>query len=465
MSRSDNKQNKKEVPARRVTRLQSTSQTEFIQLDSSGKPPNLSKTGKPSSSEEDESFQTSDEESFQSTKLESTFTHDSDESVEIDDQELINKIDRKINSEVNITTDQTDKEKIQNYKKIINNYRIYIIELCKKSKGQVDDLNTTITDNETNIQILQEKIDELQERINELMMDITAKDAILAIPVFSGDPKELETFIHTCDLYNQLIDADHRATLLLVIKAKVRGEALSKVAPLEAYNTWALLKNALKTKIKKPMSFEFAQEDLSKAFQKKDESVEDYAKRFRSKLHKLNEASRAMGANDAERAILQTANEKLAISKFEQNIRDNTVRILVSASAKTTLDESIQIALHKELMEKHKNIKNCGFCGLANHSEETCRKKKASENQSKSQRPNTSFQFKKLSSSSQKEENKDKNTNNDSNDHNKKSSFKNPNNGNNSKNNQKNVRFVEEPEAVTLQEALDEEEDANASKN
>lgn len=362
---------KKEVPAPRVTRSQSTSQTDFIKLDQSGRPPDFPKPKKRTTTPSEDERISSDEDSFQSSKLESTFTNDPDESVDIDDQELIGQIDRKVNAGINITAEQTDKEKIQNYKKIINNYRIHIIELHRKRKDQVDDLNSTITDHESINKILQEKIDELQERINKLKMEITAKDAILAIPVFSGDTKELDTFIHTCDLYNQLIDADHRATLLLIIKAKVRGEALSKVAPLDAYNTWALLKNELKTKIKKPMSFEFAQEDLSKAFQKKDESVEDYAKRFRSKLHKLNETSRAMAANDAEKAILQMANEKLAISKFEQNIRDNTIRILVSASAKTTLDESIQIALHKELMEKHKNIKNCGFCGLANHSEET----------------------------------------------------------------------------------------------
>lgn len=371
---SDEEKKAKSKPARRTTRSQSTSQTQFIKLDSKGKPPSIPQI-----------VISDSEDSFQSTILDSTGANLDDledqANSSFDDNTFISEIDRKINSDINITTEQTDVERIENYKKIINNYRIFIVDLNRKSIEELKQKEIEAWDKETTITELQDHI----ETINKVKenMEVTAKDVIQAIPVFSGDPKELNTFVHTCDLYNELIAEANRPILLSIIKAKIRGEALAKISPMDNLNTWALLKTALRIKIKRPISFEFAQEDLSKAFQKKDESVEDYAKRFRSKLQKLNEASRAMAANENEKAILQTVNEKLAISKFEQNIRDNTVRILVSASAKTTLDEAIQIALHKDLMEKHKNIKNCGFCGLANHSEDTCRKKKASENQNK----------------------------------------------------------------------------------
>lgn len=65
-------------------------------------------------------------------------------------------------------------------------------------------------------------------------------------------------------------------------------------------------------------------------------------------------------------------NEKQAISKFEQNIRDHTVRVLVAAATKSSLDEAIAFAMQKELLEKSKNIKGCGICGLSNHTDATC---------------------------------------------------------------------------------------------
>lgn len=256
-----------------------------------------------------------------------------------------------------------------------------------------------------------------------------------------------------------------KPTLLLIIKAKIRGEALVKIAPLTDITTWAALKTKIRNAIRKPVSYEFAQEDLASSFQKRDESIEDYAKRFESKLHKLNEASRSLAQTDPEKAILIKANEKLAISKFEQNIRDNTVRILVTASAKTTLDEAIHIALHREMSEKSKNNKkSCTFCGLPNHTEDMCRKKKAANNNNngnKNQKPSTSYSKPFYKSNSQKEESKD-NTSNQS--QNKNESFnKKPNNGNNNGNNQKSVQAIEQPENITLQEALDLE--AETSKN
>lgn len=45
-------------------------------------------------------------------------------------------------------------------------------------------------------------------------MNIEAKDAIMAIPVFSGDQKDLETFINTCDLYDSLVTAENKPNLL-----------------------------------------------------------------------------------------------------------------------------------------------------------------------------------------------------------------------------------------------------------
>lgn len=194
---------------------------------------------------------------------------------------------------------------------------------------------------------------------------------------------------------------------------------------------------------------------------------------MRTKLRKLNEASRAMATTSAEKKILQDANEKLAISKFQQNIRDNTIRVLVISSTKTTLDEAIQTAMQKELMERSKNIKSCTHCGLNNHSVENCRKKKAmsEQNKSKFQRPNTlSFNANRNreqpsnSTTPQNNNNqfKPKTSNESSNNH-----FKKPEqNYNKGNNNNKNIRAMDQEsdeEELTLLDLLEEQEEE--SKN
>lgn len=63
---------------------------------------------------------------------------------------------------------------------------------------------------------------------------------------------------------------------------------------------------------------------MNKISQNSYESIEDYGKRIKEKLRKLNEASCLMADTQAEIAILQKANEKSAIAKFEQNIRDTS---------------------------------------------------------------------------------------------------------------------------------------------
>lgn len=489
-------------PGKRATRSNSTNLTVFQKLDNSNKPIIV----------QGNLFAESDlEESFDD--LNKTLKNTEEQELEnqaigFDDNAFIHELDKKICGNIQISASQTPEERLSAYKKILNNYRVYIIDQ-KKSDLQSSFQKTEIIEKQNKIiDVLEQRIFELEETINiskteslpeilvisdsdsenktvtpdladtgdsdsvEENMEVKPKDAILAIPVFGGDTKELETFLNTCDLYNQLMAEAQKPNLLLIIKAKIRGEALAKVSPMESLDTWALLKTKLRSVIRKPISYEFAQEDLCNAFQKKDESIEEYAKRFKNKLQKLNEASRALAQTEPEKAILISANEKLAISKFEQNIRDNTVRILVSASSKKSLDETIQIAMHKDMMEKTKNnSKSCSYCGLPNHTEDMCRKKKAANgnnNNNRNQKPSSSFNKQFSKSVSIKEEPKDNGQSSANNQNKQKQNFykkpnNNANNGNNSNSGQKNVQFIEQPDEITLQEALDFE--SEASKN
>lgn len=218
-------------------------------------------------------------------------------------------------------------------------------------------------------------------------MAISLSDAVNGITEFDGNMRNLESFINSCNLYNTIIPVDHRASLLSVIKSKIIGDAYNKVQPLDDINNWDALKRRLRDKLRKTVSFEYAQQDLSGVFQQGKESVDQFGERVKGKLRVLNDTTRNMSNNENELAILRKANEKLAIAKFEQNLNKESVRILTSAANKDSLDEAIAYAMQKELVLKTKNTVKCDFCGMTNHDESTCRRKK-NENNRKPWKPN-----------------------------------------------------------------------------
>lgn len=370
--------------------------------------------------------------------------------------EFLTSLDQSLTNKLNVSNIKTLNDQIITYRSVVTELQEQIKtkiseQGAESSQGLKNQLNSSagITDKKDG------------------KMNVEPKDAIMAIPVFSGEQKELDTFINTCDLYNSLVLDANKGNLLLIIKAKIRGEALSKVTPFEDCDTWEKLKKRIRDRIRKPVTLEFAQEDLNKISQGPNESMEDYGKKVKNKLRKLNEASRQLASTDAERAILQKANERLAISKFEQNIRDNTVRVLVSATKNDSLDDAIQMALQKELMEKNKNVSpiKCTRCGMTNHTVETCRRKQNfNENKNKND-GNRSFN-RNFNKNDNKNDSKPSSSSNETQNKNSNQS-QNQNFGRNqNKNgNQKNVKAMEEEmDSITLQEALDKEE-SDVAKN
>lgn len=280
-------------------------------------------------------------------------------------------------------------EKLKENKEIIETLNQILKEERAENLKTNEKNSSLIVEQQEDLEILREENIRLSEQLENTKsilngkMEIEVKDIISAIPTYSGIKKELDSFINICDLYVELLEAEKQPQLLKIIKAKIIGDALFKITPITDINTWADLKKKLKTKIGKRVSLEFAQEDLNNVTQTKDESIEQFGNKVKTKLRDLNESIKEITENEAEMIILKKVNEKNAISKFEQNLRNNNIKILVSAAGKKSLDDSITYALQKELLEKNKNPDNCAICGLNNHNESTCRRKKNATNYNK----------------------------------------------------------------------------------
>lgn len=143
--------------------------------------------------------------------------------------------------------------------------------------------------------------------------------------------------------------------------------------------------------------------------------------------------------------------------------------MLIYAADKKTLDAAINLAMQKELIEKSKNVKNCTICGLNNHDESTCRRKKNENNDKKPNQNKPSNWNKNNFRKNRDQDNKNRGESsnsqaqNDSPNRSPQKDFtgwKNQNfKSNNNNNQQRNVKTTQEDEFdddITVRELLDE---------
>lgn len=219
----------------------------------------------------------------------------------------------------------------------------------------------------------------------------SAKDLSFLIPEFNGDENKLESFINICSKYYSMMKNDQAALFLAIVQTKIVGEALDDLQPIDDLKSWDAIKAKLQEKVKTPETYEFAQEQLSLVRQKRGESVEDFGKRIRKGLEKLNLATKSLTRDENALKPLRTANEKHAIHKFEQNMFDEKIKLMVGAANFSNLREAITFAISKELFQRTNTNKTCSFCKNIGHTEDECRKKASQMSPRKEQKPNYNF--------------------------------------------------------------------------
>lgn len=227
----------------------------------------------------------------------------------------------------------------------------------------------------------------------------TIKDLVSAVPVYDGDEKQLETFINVCSKFYSLIEENQKEKFVTIIQTKITGEALADLQPIDDLKTWDDIKRKLEEKLRTPDTYEYAQEELSTIRQRKDEGMENYGKRIRKGLDKLNLSSKSLTNEEAALISLRKANEIHAIRKFEQNMFDERIKLMVGAATFKSLQEAIKFAMNKELFRKTTKDKICTFCKINGHTEDECRKKAMQNKGKKEQKNSDSAQGNNLNSS------------------------------------------------------------------
>lgn len=203
--------------------------------------------------------------------------------------------------------------------------------------------------------------------------NISLSDLLNGIKHFDGEFDDLLQFISDCDLYYELAPNSQKTQVFSVIKSRISPAAREKIS-VNSFENWATLKEELKNKIKKfGLSYDGMMAEMGLIRQNDNESIMDYGQRAKDILKKLHAASAAMCPDAA--AALRTVNEKYAINKFEQNLLDKTLRIMVNAAPKGSLEESIIMAMEKEVWLGGTNAMTCNYCKESDHAETDCTRK------------------------------------------------------------------------------------------
>lgn len=220
-------------------------------------------------------------------------------------------------------------------------------------------------------------------------MAIPIKDITELIKEYKGEEKELNTFIKNIDkLWNHIAQYDDhdKTRFLLVLQLKITEKAAEATKNVD-FESWEIVKKALKENINPQKNIEKAELKLSTVKQNPKEDTETYAKRVEELLENLNKSMDLDGNNE----IIKNQNDRKARKarkSFEQGLADQNLKKLVINRGTKTLKESIDYIVEQELRQFELNEKYCTICNSKQHSTAECRNNQKNKFESKTNQNN-----------------------------------------------------------------------------
>lgn len=215
-------------------------------------------------------------------------------------------------------------------------------EDSEKAKGNQDSIEISKDTSRLDSPILQSPF--LKQ--SRIIMSLTIAQVIELIPIYNGEPGQLDQFLVTIDtLYNNIAALD-RPLFLVVLKSKLKNKAF-EVVNESAHTTFDEIKLSLTRGIKPKIDMQTATQNLFKIRQNPGESTKDYSERIKKALHQMNDATqREVEVNLRNQMIIM--NQKMAKQAFEANLYNFSLKTVVISANRDTLNDSIDFALTQE---------------------------------------------------------------------------------------------------------------------
>lgn len=228
----------------------------------------------------------------------------------------------------------------------LNNIKLNISEQDIETLSESFSL-TTISENSNN-----------NKKMATLM---AAKEIAHTLKSFSGRAEHLEFFITSVDrFFNRYFAETNDETLkefvFSTIQSKIIDEAGDFILCHPEFNSWPLIKNALRRKFGDKISRQTLSQQLNFLTRHKNESALDFLDRLRLLKNRISIKINSEGLIPATQAALNEQTELNAIAVLMANV-SSELRTLLMFNNPQDLDDAYTIALNHSLIEQQINTR------------------------------------------------------------------------------------------------------------
>ena len=207
---------------------------------------------------------------------------------------------------------------------------------------------------------------------------------------FDGDKKKLREFIDNVDVAFELVHPDNHEKLLKFVKAKVTGEARSKLIVRDLTDTWERVKSVLEENYSTKRTLDYYACKMFNSKQGVAESIASWGSRIDTMQTELRDAARRDLTNEEINGAIALVNH-LAKACFIQGLSNDRIQTIVrSRGEKILLSTAIEIALEEEsaiLSQKERGSKGlmtgpkirCENCNKIGHTLSKCYLKRSGD--------------------------------------------------------------------------------------
>lgn len=193
---------------------------------------------------------------------------------------------------------------------------------------------------------------------NLTMTSFSLETTSKALPLYSGNSKELDSFIITAELINKTLSTEAKVDFLqYVYHAKLTSEVRTAIGNYEQPPNFESLIKSLRERYRSRETIPELQGKLNNLYQGRS-SINSYRDKITlliDNLNKLGIQDIGTESSEAERNIIKRLNNKLALDTFKKGLNEN-LKQTVYAARPNNLQEAFDLAL--ELENEQKVVKN-----------------------------------------------------------------------------------------------------------
>ncbi|XP_073948962.1 uncharacterized protein [Choristoneura fumiferana] len=188
-------------------------------------------------------------------------------------------------------------------------------------------------------------------------MEFDLKTAVSLLPTMTGDENVTKQLISSIEMYDTMLKDTAKTTLINFI-LKTRLSENAKVRLSTSYSTVTSLISDMRKHLLSQKSDTALQAQLLRARQD-NKSIEEFGNQIETLFSELT-ISQSNGES-TKFEILKPINEKLAIKRFSDGLRNSRLSTIVAARNYNSLKDAIRGAIDEELSNQDPNLSVLNF--------------------------------------------------------------------------------------------------------